>query len=93
VAPGKAAQPPVMQELMPRIDALVFLTAAREARHVRDLALRLGLTAQAVYARLRRLGLQPVSVGRPEALDGPLAQARDAARPYLPWLQAILVAV
>jgi transcriptional regulator with PAS, ATPase and Fis domain len=72
------------------LDELIFLAIAAEARDVRDLAQRLGVSVQAIYGRLRKLGLKPREVGKPEDVQRALEGARLKAGPYLPWLQSIL---
>jgi transcriptional regulator with GAF, ATPase, and Fis domain len=76
--------------LLDQMDALVFLTLAREAGGVRELARRLDRSQQAVYDRLRRLGVRPRDLGTGDALERSIQAAREALRPYQPWLQAIL---
>ncbi|HEX3766556.1 MAG TPA: sigma 54-interacting transcriptional regulator [Kofleriaceae bacterium] len=75
-------------EMLRQFDDLVFLSLARDAQGVRELADRLGRTPQAVYDRLKRLGLSP------DALQGDevaalLFKVRGALVPYRQWIQAL----
>lgn len=83
------AAPSSAREVSARVEDLVFVTVAAEARDVRELATRLGLSVQAVYGRLRRLKVRPQQVGDPGGLEETRARIRAAVAPHLPWLQAI----
>lgn len=76
-------------EVLRRFDELVFLTLAREARGVRELAARLGRTPQAVYGRMKKLGVSPDAF-RGSKLSILLSEARGALIPYRGWIQALL---
>lgn len=76
-------------ELLRQIDDVVFLDLAKEARGVRELAQRLDRTPQAVYERLRKLGLSPADL-RGEKPITLLQGARESLAPYQAWIQALL---
>ena len=68
---------------------VVFLELAQESTGVRELAQRLDRTPQAVYDRLKKLGLGPSDL-RGDKLATLLSEARHALAPYQAWIQAIL---
>ncbi|MEZ4294882.1 MAG: sigma 54-interacting transcriptional regulator [Polyangiaceae bacterium] len=76
-------------DLLRQIDDVVFLEVARQTSGVRELAQRLDRTPQAVYDRLRKLGLRPDDL-RGERAISLLNGAREALAPYQPWIQAVL---
>jgi len=76
-------------EVLRRLDDLIFLNLAREARDVRELADRLGRTPQAVYDRLKKLGVSPDAL-RGAKLSKLLSEVRGALIPYRGWIQALL---
>jgi len=92
----KAGSPPSTQspcsagDLTAHVDDVIFLAVAQEVSDVRELADRMGLSVQAIYNRLRKLGLQPKQLGRTDGLAEAISRARGKAQPYLTWLQAIL---
>jgi transcriptional regulator with PAS, ATPase and Fis domain len=75
-------------EMLRHFEDLVFLNLAKEAQGVRDLADRLGRTPQAVYDRLKKLGLSPDSLQSSE-LTTLLFKVRGALIPYQRWIQAL----
>jgi DNA-binding NtrC family response regulator len=72
------------------IDSLVFLGIAEQCADVRELARRTERTVQAVYGRLKRLGLGPRDVGPTPELSTRMAELRRRLVPELPWIQALL---
>jgi transcriptional regulator with PAS, ATPase and Fis domain len=75
-------------EMLRQFEDLVFLNLAKDAQGVRELAERLGRTPQAVYDRLKKLGLSP------DALQGDevttlLFKVRRALVPYQRWIQTL----
>jgi transcriptional regulator with GAF, ATPase, and Fis domain len=76
-------------EMLRHFDDLVFLNLARTARGVRDLADRLGRTPQAVYDRLKKLGLSPDPL-QSARLITLMFEVRGALIPYQRWIQALL---
>jgi transcriptional regulator with PAS, ATPase and Fis domain len=72
------------------LDNLVFLGIAEECVDVRQLADRTDRTVQAVYGRLRKLGLEPHDVGHTANLEAALLRLRQRITPELPWIQALL---
>ena len=75
---------------MQQLDDLVFLTAARSASNVRDLSQQVNRSLQTVYERLKRLGVKPQDIGRPDPMDRAVAQAHKAMLPHKPWIQSLL---
>jgi DNA-binding NtrC family response regulator len=71
-------------------DNLVFLGIAEECTDVRQLAERTERTVQAVYGRLRKLGLEPQDVGQTANLEAAIHQLRKKITPELPWIQSLL---
>jgi transcriptional regulator with PAS, ATPase and Fis domain len=80
------ANPAVAKDL----DNLVFLGIAEECVDVRQLAERTDRTVQAVYGRLRKLGLEPHDVGHTANLETAVKNLRLRIRPELPWIQSLL---
>jgi len=76
-------------EMLRYFDDLVFLSLAKEARGVRELAARLGRTPQAVYDRLKKLGLSPDAL-QSDKLIALVFEVRAALVPYQRWIQALL---
>jgi transcriptional regulator with PAS, ATPase and Fis domain len=76
-------------EMLRRFEEVVFLELAREAKGVRDLSQRLDRTPQAVYDRLKKLGVSPDD-RRGDKLNTLLFEARGALAPYKEWIQALL---
>jgi transcriptional regulator with GAF, ATPase, and Fis domain len=75
---------------MQQLDDLAFLTAARSSGNVRELSQQTNRSLQTVYERLKRLGIKPQDVGRPDAMDRAVAQAHRAMLPHKPWIQDLL---
>jgi DNA-binding NtrC family response regulator len=72
------------------LENLLFLAIAAECGDVRELARRTDRTAQAVYVRLRRLGLEPQHLGETEALLDATEKLRQRIVPELSWIRSIL---
>lgn len=75
-------------EMLRHFEDLVFLNLAKQAQGVRDLADRLGRTPQAVYDRLKKLGLSPDALQGDELITL-LFKARGALIPYQRWIQTL----
>ena len=75
-------------EMLRHFEDLVFLNLAKDAQDVRDLADRLGRTPQAVYDRLKKLGLSPNALQGDELITL-LFKVRGALAPYQQWIQAL----
>jgi DNA-binding NtrC family response regulator len=90
--PSSNQSPSTAGDVTAHVDDVIFLAIAQESSDVRELAHRMGLSVQAIYNRLRKLGLQPKQLGHPESLTEAISRARINAQPYLPWLQSILQA-
>lgn len=75
--------------MLRQIDDAVFLELAKDAKGVRELAQRLDRTPQAVYDRLKKLGLSPADL-QGDRLVPRLLEARLALAPYQAWIQALL---
>jgi transcriptional regulator with GAF, ATPase, and Fis domain len=93
--PAPDLPPPAPAGLAPSaliegFESLVFLAAAGETASVRELAQRLNRTPQAVYVRLKKLGLRPRDLGRSEILrrTGDVARAKLSSQTA--WIRAIL---
>ncbi|HEY0192821.1 MAG TPA: sigma 54-interacting transcriptional regulator [Kofleriaceae bacterium] len=78
-------------DMLRDLEELVFLHLAHEATGVRDLAERLGRTPQAVYDKLKKLGIGPDAL-HGDKLTALLGQVRGTLTPYQRWLQALLTA-
>lgn len=72
------------------LDNLLFLGIAKECADVRQLAERTDRTVQAVYGRLRKLGLEPHDVGHTANLEAAVQKLRQRITPELPWIQSLL---
>lgn len=72
------------------LDNLIFLGIARECADVRELAERTDRTLQAVYVRLKKLGLEPQDVGDSPAIEAAIVELRQRIAPEMPWLQNLL---
>jgi DNA-binding NtrC family response regulator len=95
IAPRSGGEPALSavgesSSAMQQLDDLVFLTAARGCSNVRDLSQQLNRSLQTVYERLKRLGIKPQDIGRPDTLDRAVALARKAMLPHKPWIQGLL---
>jgi transcriptional regulator with PAS, ATPase and Fis domain len=77
-------------EVIKHLDSLIFLEIAQECRDVRDLARRMDRTVQAIYGRLRKLGLGPEDVGPTAALTDVRRRVKQDVKPCVPWIQSIL---
>ena len=75
---------------MQQLDDLVFLTAARSSGNVRELSQLINRSLQTVYERLKRLGIKPQDVGRPDPMDQAIALAHKAMLPHKLWIQGLL---
>lgn len=76
--------------LMKDLNNIVFLSLAAECADVRDLAERTGKTVQAVYGRLKKLGVAPQAIGSRAALEEPLKRLRSQLSPHADWVQSLL---
>jgi DNA-binding NtrC family response regulator len=76
--------------LLEQVEDLVFLALARDAGDVRELSRRVDRSQQAVYERLKKLGVKPRDLGSREGMAESMHRVRGALEPHLPWLQAIL---
>jgi hypothetical protein len=47
-------------------------------------------TVQAIYGRLRKLGLEPEDVGPTAALTEVRRQVQQTVQPSVPWIQSLL---
>lgn len=72
------------------LDSLIFLGIAQGCADVRQLAERTDRTVQAVYGRLRKLGLGPQDVGQSPALEAAVRDLRQRITPEIPWIQNLL---
>ncbi len=72
------------------LDDLLFLALAAECHDVRDLAQRTERTVQAVYVRLRKLGLEPQDIGKTEQFLEIANTLRRRLTPELPWIRSVL---
>lgn len=72
------------------LDNLVFLGIAQECSDVRQLAERTDRTVQAVYGRLKKLGLTPQDVGQAPALEAVVRDLRRRIAPEMSWIQTLL---
>ena len=72
------------------LDSLIFLGIAQGCADVRQLAERTDRTVQAVYLRLRKLGLDPRDVGQTPALEAAVRDLRRRIEPETHWIQALL---
>ncbi len=72
------------------LDNLVFLGITQECNDVRQLAERTDRTVQAVYGRLKKLGLGPQDVGRTPALEAAIQEHRRRIAPEMTWIQSLL---
>lgn len=72
------------------LDNLIFLGIARECADVRELAKRTDRTLQAVYVRLKKLGLEPQDVGGSPAIEAAIGELRQRIAREMPWLQNLL---
>jgi hypothetical protein len=77
-------------EVIKQLDSLIFLEIAQECRDVRDLARRMDRTVQAIYGRLRKLGLGPEDVGPTAALTDVRRKVKEIVQPSVPWIQSVL---
>jgi len=77
-------------DLMRDLDNLIFLGMAAESRDVRALAERTNRTVQAVYARLKKLGLGPNDLGRTPAVLAAAQMTRERLAAQIPWLKSLL---
>ncbi len=75
---------------MKDLENLVFLAIAAESPDVRELARRTDRTAQTVYWRLKKLGIDPRDLGPTPALTEAMARLQERLAPELPWIQALL---
>jgi len=72
------------------IDSLVFLGIAEQCADVKELAQRTRRTVQAVYGRLKKLGLGPRDIGPTPEICTRMEELRRRLAPELPWIQALL---
>lgn len=72
------------------LDDLIFLAIAEESRDVRDLAQRSARTLQAVYTRLKKLGLEPRDLGPTPQLQSVAQQLRERLAPNITWIRSLL---
>ncbi len=73
------------------LDNLLFLSIARECQDVRHLAELTDRTVQAVYGRLKKLGLGPDDVGASAALQLAIECHREKIAPYQKWIQEAIL--
>jgi DNA-binding NtrC family response regulator len=81
---------PPSASVVKHLDNLIFLGMAQECTDVRDLARRMDRTVQAIYGRLRKLGLEPEDVGPTAALTEVRRQVQQTVQPSVPWIQSLL---
>ena len=72
------------------LDSLVFLGIAEQCADVKALAHRTGRTVQAVYGRLKKLGLVPADLGATPKLEARKAELRRRLAPDLPWVRGLI---
>lgn len=72
------------------LDDLIFLGIAEESRDVRDLAQRSARTLQAVYTRLKKLGLETRDLGPTPQLQSVAQQLRERLAPNITWIRSLL---
>jgi len=72
------------------LDSLVFLGVAEQCADVKALAHRTGRTVQAVYGRLKKLGLVPQDLGPTPKLEARKAELRRRLGPDLPWVRGLI---
>lgn len=89
VQSGVRPRPP-SADVIKHIDSLIFLEIAQECRDVRDLARRMDRSVQAIYGRLRKLGLEPEDVGPTAALTEARRQIKRRVQPSARWIQSVL---
>jgi len=90
-ARAERADPPLANARVSKdLDSLVFLGIAAQCGDVKELAQRTERTVQAVYGRLKKLGLGPRSIGRSSELDARMEELRRRVAPELPWIRALL---
>jgi len=89
-SPQSTVTGPLGDQIVGALDDLLFLSAAHEARDVRELAARLDRSLQAVYDRLRRMKIPPRDLRDPATVERALAEARRTLAPHLSRIQALL---
>ncbi|MCX4243905.1 sigma-54 factor interaction domain-containing protein [Paraliomyxa miuraensis] len=72
------------------LDSLVFLGIAAQCEDVKELAQRTERTVQAVYLRLKKLGLGPRNIGQNPELTTRMEEFRRRVAPELPWIRVLL---
>lgn len=77
-------------EVAKDLDDLIFLGIAEESQHVRDLTQRSERSLQAVYTRLKRLGLEPRDLGPTESLQSVAGKRRQRILPEISWIRSLL---
>ena len=78
-------------EMAKTLENLLFLGIARECTDVRQLAEMTDRTVQAVYGRLKKLGLGPDDVGSSPLLQSAIEQHRERIEPHQKWIQSVLL--
>ncbi|MCA9708781.1 MAG: sigma-54-dependent Fis family transcriptional regulator, partial [Myxococcales bacterium] len=85
------AEPPLANARVSKdLDSLVFLGIAAQCGDVKELAQRTERTVQAVYGRLKKLGLGPRNIGPNPELAMRMEELRRRVAPELPWIRALL---
>jgi transcriptional regulator with PAS, ATPase and Fis domain len=84
-------EPPLgsVPEMLRSVDDLVFLRLAGQVHSIRELAERVGRTPQAIYNRLKRLGVGPDEL-HGDQLAKRILEVRGALAPCREWIQAVL---
>lgn len=73
------------------LESLLFLNVAQECTDVRQLAELTNRTVQAVYKRLKKIGLGPEDVGSTPALNAVIERLREKMAPHEQWIQSVIL--